>query len=346
MQVAGYIEDQYINTFLKTLCEGYIVFGFQKGVEAGISSYHIAVSNGWNESFSIGEYRGVEPLKELVFPIRQFVGGNRQDIQQRIVVGVKNCDVASLRIHDYVFLKNEPVDPFYKELREKTVIVSADCTDSLPTCFCTAVGEQPHCKTGYDINLARTLNGYLVEIGSEKGRMLVERLFNFNLLKEVSDMLMKKREENRSKVLHKVKTKAQEYGLNERLKYQDAVKKTIENEMWDDFAKDCVECGACNFVCCSCHCFMLADGKKVDGSIERLKEWDSCLYKNFARVAGGANPRKYRRERLYNRFDKKFNFFPTVLGYYACDGCGRCIKACAGKIDIRKVLKRITDETS
>ncbi|MFC1461893.1 4Fe-4S dicluster domain-containing protein, partial [Verrucomicrobiota bacterium] len=76
----------------------------------------------------------------------------------------------------------------------------------------------------------------------------------------------------------------------------------------------------------------------------RVKQWDSCLYKNFARVAGGGNPRKHRGERLYNRFDKKFNFFPEILGIYACDGCGRCAEACTGKIDIREVLKRMVDE--
>ena len=57
-------------------------------------------------------------------------------------------------------------------------------------------------------------------------------------------------------------------------------------------------------------------------------------------MAGGANPRARRSERLRNRFDKKFNFAPEVFGFYACDGCGRCTEACIGKIDIRDVLKR------
>ena len=82
----------------------------------------------------------------------------------------------------------------------------------------------------------------------------------------------------------------------------------------------------------------------ADKKLHRTRQWDSCLYMNFARVGGGANPRKHRAERLHNRFDKKFNFFPEVLGRYACDGCGRCIKACTGKIDIRAVLKKACDE--
>jgi NAD-dependent dihydropyrimidine dehydrogenase PreA subunit len=44
--------------------------------------------------------------------------------------------------------------------------------------------------------------------------------------------------------------------------------------------------------------------------------------------------------RLRNRFEKKFDYFPKVNDLYACTGCGRCILACPGKIDIRKVLKR------
>jgi predicted aldo/keto reductase-like oxidoreductase len=68
--------------------------------------------------------------------------------------------------------------------------------------------------------------------------------------------------------------------------------------------------------------------------------------KNFARVAGGANPRAHRAERLLNRFDKKFNYFAEILGgTYACDGCGRCTEACTGNIDIRDVLKRAVDES-
>ena len=101
---------------------------------------------------------------------------------------------------------------------------------------------------------------------------------------------------------------------------------------------ECVECGACNMICPTCHCFLLVD-QSADDKFQRLKVWDSCLMKRFARVAGGANPRKHLGERLRNRFIKKFDFFPEILGIYACTGCGRCIETCLGDIDIREVLK-------
>ena len=122
------------------------------------------------------------------------------------------------------------------------------------------------------------------------------------------------------------------------------MQRSFESELWEDLAADCVECGACNFICCTCHCFLLADGVDAHRCPARTKQWDSCLLPNFARTAGGGNPRPRRAERLRNRFDKKFNFAPDVLGFYACDGCGRCTEACIGKIDILEVLKRAVDD--
>ena len=75
--------------------------------------------------------------------------------------------------------------------------------------------------------------------------------------------------------------------------------------------------------------------------VKRFRNWDSCQYKNFARVAGGANQRPKRAQRLHTRFEKKFKFFPDRLGQFACTGCGRCVEACLGKIDMREVLKEL-----
>ena len=72
--------------------------------------------------------------------------------------------------------------------------------------------------------------------------------------------------------------------------------------------------------------------------------WDACMYKRFARVAGGANARPHLWMRLRNRFEKKFDFFPGLAGVYACTGCGRCFSGCPGKIDIRRILKNLVAE--
>ncbi|KPJ71536.1 MAG: hypothetical protein AMS14_09065 [Planctomycetes bacterium DG_20] len=101
-----------------------------------------------------------------------------------------------------------------------------------------------------------------------------------------------------------------------------------------------MECGSCNFICPTCHCFLLSDLERA-GRFRRFKNWDACQYEAFARVAGGANPRPKRWERLRNRFDKKFDFFVTHVGEPACTGCGRCVEACPGRIDLREILKEL-----
>jgi len=116
------------------------------------------------------------------------------------------------------------------------------------------------------------------------------------------------------------------------------VQSNFKSELWTNFALTCVECGGCNTVCPTCHCFFLVD-QNAEDKYQRLKVWDSCLLKRFAKVAGGANPRKHLSARLRNRFVKKFDFFPEILGLYACTGCGRCIETCPGDIDLREILK-------
>jgi ferredoxin len=96
-------------------------------------------------------------------------------------------------------------------------------------------------------------------------------------------------------------------------------------------------------MCDTCHCFLLSDDSS-SGNARRLRLWDGCLLKNFTKVAGGANPLRLRYMRLRNRYLKKFDFFISNLGYQACCGCGRCIEVCPGKIDIRRILRKLYEE--
>jgi predicted aldo/keto reductase-like oxidoreductase len=64
----------------------------------------------------------------------------------------------------------------------------------------------------------------------------------------------------------------------------------------------------------------------------------------YAEVAGGANPRKMLGDRLKHRFMHKFSYFLDRYGIEMCVGCGRCVDAEAGEVDIRKVLKKLNEE--
>jgi sulfhydrogenase subunit beta (sulfur reductase) len=335
-----WLPQAQLDSFLLHLTTGRSLFALS--VEN--DQLHLERAEAWNSNRHVlDRYRPVEPLKALVFPPREMLGPMFQNAEQtgvppRIVLGIKNCDLSALSIHDYVFLKNEPIDPYYAHLREQTVLVSCDCTDCRESCFCPVVGEQPHPKTGFDLNFSPVDGGYVVESGSDRGQALLD-VFR-PALSAATDNALQQREQRRQAMYKRVAEQAAGHGLKPGMDLRTAIAKSEEADFWKVFAEDCVECGACNFICCTCHCFLLRDGRSPDQVPERLKQWDSCLHKNFARVAGGANPRAHRVERLYNRFDKKFNFFPAVLGHYACDGCGRCAEACTGKIDIRDVLRK------
>ena len=242
-----------------------------------------------------------------------------------------------------MFLGLTPSDPRYAEARETTILVTCDCTDCLEACFCPIVGEQPYAEEGYDINLTPLGEQYLIEAASDRGEQLLDSVSRY--LVPAEDELLDQRRRQREALVERLVRQGAAHGLQPGMDLAAAVRGAAESSLWGEFAVDCVECGACNFACCTCHCFLLADGTASDHVPVRGKQWDSCLLMNFARVAGGANPRRGRAARLRNRFQKKFDYFPEVLGRYACDGCGRCTEVCTGNIDIRAVLKRAVDDT-
>jgi Uncharacterized conserved protein containing a ferredoxin-like domain len=288
----------------------------------------------------LGGVRQSQPFKSFLNPARENVlKGVNTDATPVIVVGVKACDLSSLILQDHVFLKGDHEDPFYAFHRNNTLIISSDCTYAKETCFCTAMAGRPYPTKDFDLNLSMHDNFFTVEVGSDKGKAVVNSYKTF--FKDCKARDLSGRDASREKVSAQIKEFIEKRGTPDTAAISGNVKKNYDNlPLWQDAASTCVECGACNLACPTCHCFLLYD-EKTKQDIGRGKVWDACLYKTFAKVAGNHNPRKHLYERMRNRFDKKFAFFPDVLQYFACTGCGRCIEACPGNIDIREVLKGV-----
>lgn len=298
------------------------------------------------EDITLGEVRSVEPLKAFYFKARERVAEGYSDAipaegeRPVCILGAKACDLKGLAVLDKVFLGNDLEDPSFRLRRERNLVVSSDCTRAIDTCFCTSLAGEPHPVDGFDLNLSELDGGFVVEAGSVKGEQIVERYRT--LFRDATAAELAARERVRARVRDEVRAVTQAHQAPDQDTLAGAVMRAYEAPLWKEEGARCVECGACNTICPTCHCFLLAD-QAAGERLARLRLWDSCLIKDFARVAGGANPRPWLWMRLRNRFEKKFDFFPKTGGLYACTGCGRCISACPARIDIRKVLKGVSE---
>jgi hypothetical protein len=306
------------------------------------------VSNGVNkEEIVFNEYRTIEPTRTFFTPAKEEICSYFEEETKKpkekplALCGIKNCDLFSLKIQDFVFLGGNEPDPLYEERRENALIISSDCTSFKEVCFCKAFDINPHVSEGFDINLSPLNDGYLVDVGSEKAKKIIESIKD--ILTPATAGQLSAREAKRDSVIKRLQGHLSHHKIPKKDTLQDIVLSGYNSQVWQEQVLTCVECAGCVFMCDTCHCFLLTDERSVENA-KRLRIWDGCMFKNFAKVAGGANPLKMRYMRLRNRYLKKFDFFIDNLGIQACCGCGRCIEVCPGKIDIRYILRKLYEE--
>jgi len=300
------------------------------------------------DSVTFNEYRAIEPIRAFFAHFKEEIceyfhdtGEKRPVAKPLAIAGIKNCDLFSLQIQDFVFLGGIEEDPAYKERREAALIISSDCPSFKETCFCRAFEINPYCAQGFDFNFSPLGNGYLVDIASIKAKKIADSFKD--ILTEATFGQISGRSVKRENVVIRMEEHLAPHKIPKKETLQEIVKNGFNSGIWQEQMKTCVECGGCIFMCDTCHCFLLSDEPQADNH-KRVRTWDGCLLKNFTRVAGGANPLRMRYMRLRNRYIKKFDFFPDNIGYQACCGCGRCIDVCPGKIDIRYILRKLHEE--
>ncbi|MBN1157053.1 4Fe-4S dicluster domain-containing protein [Candidatus Woesearchaeota archaeon] len=270
------------------------------------------------------------------FPIKKFFFSNREvlfefsgnkvknpslELKDTVYFGVRRCDLNGIMHQDMVFLDDNP-DPFYKARRDNSILFGLHCKEGDEYCFCNSVGL----KDFFDLMMYDKGNHYLIESGTEKGLVFLDEFKKF--FEETAEMIS----DNDRKIKN-----------NKKLSTTN-IKYMYGNESWEDLAKTCLSCGACNLLCPNCHCFTIQDEIDFDlKSGRRVRVPAACQSKGFTRVAGDHIFRETRVSRFKHRIYHQIQYFKERHNEIFCTGCGRCIRGCPVRIDWVKKINEIKD---
>jgi ferredoxin len=245
-------------------------------------------------------------------------------------VGIRPCDLRGVEVMDRTMMVPGFEDPIYSSLRRGAVFVVANCTRAGNNCFCTSMGSGPVADQGYDLAITELPEKLLLDIPEESSSLL-EGIETTPATEE--DLRMA-----REMVRH---TREQMAKRIERENPSELMREQTDSPVWKTTAERCLACGNCTMVCPTCFCNVTEDRTDIkDGSVSRVRLWDSCLTKEFTYSAGG-NPRQERIARYRQFVMHKFAYWPEQFGVYGCVGCGRCITWCPVGIDITETVNGI-----
>lgn len=256
-----------------------------------------------------------------------------------VVFGARPCDARAMTWMDGVFGGGGRADPYFVERRRGAVVVALACDEPEATCFCTSVGGSPYGADGADVLASRaggaeeTASGegpsdLLLEPVTEKGSAFLVR--HARLLRPATS----DEAESRAERARAAEARMEMLDLSGVKEKMDA---GFDSPAWEAIARSCLGCGACTYVCPTCHCFDITDESRGDRGV-RVRTWDACQYRLFTQHASGHNPRGDKRARMRQRLMHKYSYAAETAGAVFCSGCGRCVRACPVNLDIREML--------
>jgi ferredoxin len=287
-------------------------------------------------------------VKPVFFPQREVLLSYQGDAlravhlpRERIVVfGARPCDARALALLDRVFgASTDPQgrfpDPYYLRRRERSLVIALACAEPQASCFCTAVGGHPAGREGADLLAFRLVDRLLFEAVTGKGEaFLAEHAGLFGPAGLEEDSARESQVQRAESLLPGPEAAA----AFEPRRLAEILDRNLEHPVWEEAARGCLGCGACAYLCPTCHCFDITDETDGRGCGIRLRTWDCCQYPLFTRHASGHNPRDSRRQRMRQRIMHKFSYTLANQGAQFCVGCGRCVRSCPVNLDIRGIL--------
>lgn len=276
------------------------------------------------------------PPKDLLFPQTEVMykytaNGAQGEVteiaataEKQIVFGIRPCDVKSLNMMDDVFLTKGFEDDYYKSKRDNTILVSLGCTKPEPSCFCSSMGIDMTEAEGVDVVMYDLGDSLAMEAKTEAGEQLLQSA------QGAEEGSAKKPEAQECQL------SADAEGLAEKLAQM------FHHPYWEEMSRTCIGCGTCTYLCPTCHCFDI-QRKNVGDEGFQFRCWDSCMFSEYTRMAGGHQPRPSKKERVRNRFLHKLQYFPERYDKVACVGCGRCVAKCPVNIDITRIIAELRE---
>ena len=285
------------------------------------------------------DYANVKlPLKREFFPQRETVSRfgvdgmveEKTGAKKTVLFAVRPCDVQSILYLDKVFIDDKYQDPYYQSRRDKTFIIALACSSPASTCFCESLGQGPARKSGSDVMAYKLSDSFVFEAVSEKGEAFIKK--NKNIFRAVMPKELQAVAKQEADAIKKMPRFEVNIG---------AFRQKNDPALWNAVAETCLSCGACTFLCPTCHCFDLFDEKHGDEG-RRIRVHDACMFEQFTKEASGHNPRAQKGDRMRQRIMHKFSYAPENFRLMFCVGCGRCIVNCPSNIDVRETIAKVT----
>jgi len=336
-----YLDNQDVYDFLKVLEE------FGTLYLPTVEENRVNFCDRWDKNEPLMGLRSENSVlspKDLFFPqtedvFRFSTEGKEFEVKEKhspsskkVIFGLRACDIRSLRLLDLVFAEGEYRDEAYTGRRNKNILITWSCTEPEETCFCTSFDSDPGRPEFGDILAIDLKDGLILEAQSEVGEEILDKADD--LLRSAVQNQIKKAERLQLEAKDKV---ALEVGLDN---IKNELSDRFDDPIYEKYASRCLGCGICTYLCPTCHCYDLESETWGQEGL-RYRCWDSCMFSNYTRLAGGENPRPTKTERLRNRFLHKLQYFPEMYEQYGCTGCGRCLKYCPVSVDITKFIRQI-----